>query len=223
MNRFTSLRRTAEGLIIVAACAIPLGCADSKPVSAPPPQAPVAKAPTAAARPAGMPTFKSSLVESQKEIDDILASLNTLATPGQTDLRGSYDKYCNNLGQMNDHAQALKVEADAMRASRDDYFGKWEEKVTEIDNPTIRASAEARRKRLRDAHEKIVTASSEAKDAYVPFMKDLEDIRKYLANDLSSSSIADLGDAIKKVQTDGAVVKGKIATIVSTLDSVQGS
>lgn len=222
MKRFNSIRGAAESLLILAACAAPLGCADSKPVSAPPPQASVTKAPSAAvARPAGLALFRSSLVESQKEIDDTLASLNTLATPGNADLRGSFDKYCNQLGLMNDHAQALKTEADAMRNSRDSYFGKWEEKVTEIDNPTIRASAEARRKRLRDAHEKIVTASSDAKDAYVPFMKDLEDIRKYLTSDLSSSSIADLGDAIKKVTTDSAVVKEKIGNIVTTLDSVQ--
>jgi hypothetical protein len=88
---------------------------------------------------------------------------------------------------------------------------------------TIRASAEARRQRLRNAQDQIVTASGDAKDAYVPFMKDLQDIKKYLAGDLSKSSIADLGDAANKVQTDGGTVKDKIGVIITTLDSVQGN
>ena len=108
-----------------------------------------------------------------------------------------------------------------MRASRDQYFANWEEKVSEIDSPTIRASAEARHKRLLDAHEQIITTSEDAKDAYVPFMKDLEDIRKYLSKYLSKSSIADLADAAKKVQGDGQTVKQKIGAIITTLDEVQ--
>ena len=53
-------------------------------------------------------------------------------------------------------------------------------------------------------------------------MKDLEDIRKYLSNDLSKSAVGDLGDAVKKVQADGQAVKAKIAAVLQTLDGVQG-
>ena len=204
------------------------GCAsDSREVNAPPvrtsggtsstPSAARSSSPAAA----GLENFRAGLVSGQEQIDKTLASLAELTDPNQTDLRGAYDRYCDNLARMNEHAQTMKREADAMRASRDDYFGKWEEKVTEIDNPTIRQSAEARRKRLRDAHERIITTSGEARDAYQPFMKDLQDIKKFLASDLSKGGIADLKDAAKKVQADGVVVKQKIGAVVETLDSVQ--
>lgn len=218
------------------------GCgSDSKAVDAPPVQAKtsssskaktssytypspsVSSAPRAETlAPSGMEGYRSGIIASQEQIDATLASLAELTDPSQTDLRGAYDRYCAQLTRMSDHAQTMKTEADAMRGSRDQYFGKWEEKVTEIDNPTIRASAEARRKRLRDAHENIVTSSGAARDAYEPFMKDLQDIKKYLAGDLSKGAVADLGDAAKKVQADGANVKQKLGAIVTTLDTVQG-
>lgn len=172
-------------------------------------------------KPKGISGFKQGLIQSEQQIDGTLAALATLTDPATTDLRGAYDKYCDQLARMRQHEQTMKTEADAMKASRAEYFGAWEDKASEIDNPTIRASAEARRKRLRDAHERITTAAGEARDAYVPFMKDLEDIRKYLAADLTKSSVADLGDAAKKVQASGSAVRGKIDAVITTLDSVE--
>jgi hypothetical protein len=219
-----------------------IGCgSDSKSVDAPPMQPPAAKSssavsssssarasaasPSGAPRaatlaPTGMEAYRAGIVASQEQIDKTLAALADLTDPGQTDVRGAYDRYCDQLARMDDHARIMKTEADSMRASRDQYFGKWEEKVTEIDNPTIRASAEARRKRLRDAHERIVTTSGAARDAYEPFMKDLQDIKKFLASDLSKNAVADIGDAAKKVRTDGANVNAKLGAVVATLDSV---
>jgi hypothetical protein len=195
------------------------GCAsDSSDVKAPPPRTSSSSS-TPAARagtnvPTGLDLYRNGLIESEQQIDKTLAALAELTDPNQQDIRGAYNKYCDQLARMKQHSDTLKREADAMRSSRDEYFGKWEAKSSEIENPTIRASAEARRKRLRDAHERIITTSADARDAYVPFMKDLGDIKKYLDNDLSKASIADLGDAAKKVQCDGAIVKEKIDAVV---------
>lgn len=203
----------------VSASVVLMGCSDTQPVKAPPPQKTEVKAQSV--KTTGIAEFRASLIESEQQIDATLASLANLNDPGQTDLTGAYNNYCDQLARMKEMSATLKTEADAMRASRDAYFSKWDEKVSEIDNPTIRQSAEARRKRLRDAHEQIITTSSEAKDAYVPFMKDLEDVRKYLANDLSKSSLADINDAVKSVQSNGVIVKNKIDAIVRTLTKVE--
>ena len=217
--------------IILAGCG-----SDSRPVNAPPPREttpppsasstypPPPRTSTATLTPnsASLAEFRAGLVESQRQIEVTLNSLEELTSPRTTDLRGAYNRYCDNLARMNHHAVTLRREADAMRASRDQYFGRWEQRVTEIDNPTIRNSAEARRKRLRDAHERIITTSGEARDAYGPFMKDLQDIKKFLSTDLSRGAIADLGDASKKVLSDGTVVNDRIGAVIQTLDSVQG-
>ena len=240
MMRLASTRAAAAALVAMSG----VGCgSDSRPVNAPPPRDTTAVAATApppqpppqppshsppprASRvspsAAGLKDFRAGLVESQRQIDATLASLRELTNPDTADLRAAYNRYCDQLARMNHHAVELRREADAMRASRDQYFGRWEDRVTQIDNPTIRNSAEARRKRLRDAHEEIITTSGEARDAYGPFMKDLQDIKKFLAADLSGGAIADLKEASKKVQEDGAVVNARIGAVIETLDAVQG-
>jgi hypothetical protein len=208
------------------AMAMAVGCSSHEKVQAPPPSK---KSTTAA--PAGtkaapsispMQQFRNDLVAGEQQIDATLKSLNTLSDPKTTDLRAAYDDFTNQLARTNDAADTIKREANAMRTARDQYFANWEEKVTEIDNPTIRASAEARRARMRDAQERIVSKSMAVRDSYEPFMKDLQDVKKYLGPDLSKDSIADIGDAVKKVQTDGTIVKQKIDAVVAELDAVQG-
>jgi hypothetical protein len=124
---------------------------------------------------------------------------------------------------MNAHADQLKHEAEAMRASGNQYFAAWEQKVAQIDNPTIRASADARRARIRDSQERIAADTSDAKDAYGPFMRDLQDVRKFLGSDLSKQNTALLGDVQTKARASGATVKSKLSSIIAELDSIDAA
>jgi hypothetical protein len=164
--------------------------------------------------------MRQDLVAGQQQIDRTLASLRKLTDPSTTDLRGAYDEYSNNLARMNDHSEKVSREANAMRNDRNAYFAQWEAKLTEIENPTIRASAEQRRNKLRQSHERITTLSGEARDAYDPFMRDLQDVRKFLGGDLSRQSVSMLGDVQRKAAASGATVNQKIAAIVAELDAI---
>src|SRR6185503_1292794 len=114
-------------------------------------------------------------------------------------------------------------EAEAMRAKRNEYFARWEEKVSEIDNPNIRASAEAKRARLRESHDRITTASAQAKDAYEPFMRDLQDTRRFLGGDLNRQSVSMLGEVQKKATANGATVKEKLGVVIRELDAIEAA
>ena len=224
----------AGALVICVA----LGCSnpDVRPVDAPPPQKSSSTYSSRSAAPAGSPTpaplqpslttptlvqFREALAQSIRDIDETLVSLTALTDPAQSDLRTAYATYCDRLAGMETQAQSIKYQADGMRASREQYLVAWETKTSEIDNPTIRASAEARRRRLRDSYEQIAVASAESRDAYTPFVRDLHDIKKYLANDLSKSGVADLGDATQKVRASGATVKAKIQSLIQVIDRVE--
>jgi len=224
MIRFVQAARLGTTLALFAA----VGCSaptDVRQVKAPP----VQPAANPSARPAETPSsttptlaqFNVSVGGAQQQIDATLASLAALTDPAQSDVRGAYDKYCDNLARMQQHAASMRKEAESMHTLRDAYFNNWENENPEADNPTIRATTEARRKRLRDAHQQILSASNDAKDAYVPFMWGLEDIKKYLAPDLSKASSTDMQTAAKKAQAGGAAVKEKLGVLAHTLESVQ--
>jgi len=208
-----------------------LGCAsDTRQVDAPPPHPaqPAAAAQNAAAAPSPAPSLeslRSDLSESKNQIDAALASLTRLTDPKtpQTELRPTYDAYADQLARITQHSEKLKREAEAMRASKAEYFAKWDQKAEQIDNPSIRASADARRARMRAGYERITEASLAAKEAYQPFMKDLQDVRRYLGAELSRDNATMLEGVSRKANADGVTVKQKIDTVIAELDAVNGA
>jgi hypothetical protein len=210
--------------VLVAAMAAGCG-SDTRPVKAPPPQPDtVARTSTAVMPASSIERFKADLVQSNIEIDRVLATLGTLTNPATapSDLRRTFDTYSDQLARMTQHSEQMKREAEQMRDAQAAYFARWEEKAAQIDNPSLRASAEERKSRLRAAHERITSSSLLARDAYDPFMRDLQDVRKYLAADLSPTSVQMLGDVSKRANADGAAVKQRINTVIRELDAVEG-
>jgi hypothetical protein len=223
--------RTSRFLGSAMAVSLAAGCgsSDTRPVNAPPAAAPSS---ASKARPAAQPMrsqaaeavgpvrMRADLIQGKQHVNSALASLRQLTDPATTDLNAPFNKYSNDLAALEQHAEKMKRESNAMRQSRSEYFAGWEEKVSEIDNPTIRASAEARRSRLRAAQERLTTKSGEVRDAYEPLMRDMQDVRKFLAGDLSKQSTAMVADAASKVQQSGAVLNQKVDALVAELDAI---
>jgi YD repeat-containing protein len=222
MKKLTYRNLPAEVLritgMLVVTCMMTLGCSDTKPVQAPPPQAPT-PSPTLSAP--SIESFNASLGKAKSDVDAALGALTKLTDPTTTDLRLAYDEYSDRLARIVQGSETVRREAGAMRSSRAAYFQKWEDRMMEIDNPTIRATAEQRRIKLRDAHERITTATLAAGDAYDPFIRDLQDVRKFLAPDLSRQSVNMLGDIQKKCLENGNVLKQKIDLVISELNAIQ--
>src|SRR4051812_1149667 len=190
--------------------------------AAPPPVAPKAGA-TAAGTMTSAAQFRGDLVQSKSQVDRVLASLTNLTDANQTDLPGAYKRYSDDLTRMNQHAERIRAEAKAMSDARDAYFAQWDQKVASTENPTIRADAEARRDQLRASQGRLATSTGDLRDTYVPFMKDLEEVRAFVAKDLSKDTTSVLGNVTKKAQQDGALVNQRIDTVISDLDALQAN
>src|SRR4051812_38868485 len=129
------------------------GCGDSdkRPVNPPPVQSSARNTTDArnasGALIASADDFRAKLIGCKRQIDSTLGALAEVANPNTVDLRAAYDRYCDQLARTEQQAVDVKKEASEMRTARQAYFASWEAKASDIDNPTIRASAEARRQR----------------------------------------------------------------------------
>ena len=166
--------------------------------------------------------LRKNLVAGKDQVDRTLQSLSSLTDPNTVDLQTAYKNYGMQVDRMKQHAAQTKVDADAMRQTREAYFAKWDQRISQTDNPTIRAEAEATRARLRSGQEKLIADSALAKEAYDPFITDLEDVRKFLTNDVTKDAISVLSPTAKKAQENGKLLKQRIDTLVADLDSIEG-
>jgi hypothetical protein len=216
------------GPALVVCLAAGCGGSEGRSVNAPPAGSPSSKARAASATPprsaaaeaVGPAHLRADLLQAKQHVNSALASLRRLTDPAAADLQAPFNKYSNDLSALEQQAEKMRRESNKMRESQSQYFAGWEEKVSEIDNPTIRASAEDRRSRLRQAQERLTTKSGEVRDAYEPLLRDMQDVRKFLAGDLSKQSISMVADAANKVQQSGAVLNQKIDALVAELDAL---
>ena len=167
--------------------------------------------------------FRNDLVQAKSQVERTLASLTSLTDPNQSDLAGAYKRYSDDLMRMNQHAAHTRSEAKAMQDARDAYFARWEQKAASTDNPAIRADAEARRDALRASQQRLTTSTGELRDAYDPFMRDLEEVRTFVGKDLSKDTTSVLGTVTKKAQQDGQVVNQRIDAVIADLDSLKST
>src|SRR5262245_504946 len=145
-------------------------------------EAQMAAAKAAAAKEAASPErLRENLVTAKDQIDKSLAALSEVADPAQTDLKGAYARYSAQVDALKAQSQTIKGQADAMRQARQAYFAQWDQRIASINDPTLRSGAEAKRARLRAAQEKITTDSAAARDAYDPFITDLQSAQKFLS------------------------------------------
>ena len=166
--------------------------------------------------------LRKNLVAGKDQVDRTLQSLSSLTDPNTVDLQTAYKNYGTQVDRMKQHAAQTKLDSDAMRQTREAYFAKWDQRISQTDNATIRAEAEATRARLRSGQDKLIADSALAKEAYDPFMTDLEDVRKFLANDVTKDAISVLSPTAKKAQENGKLLKQRIDTLVADLDSIEG-
>jgi hypothetical protein len=166
--------------------------------------------------------LRADLVQSKTQIDQCLSALTELADPNQTDLRASYKRYGEQIERLSRQSQRIQAEADAMRQARSAYFAKWDAHIAQTPNPTIRAEAESRRTRLRAAQDRISADAAEAKEAFQPFMTNLQDVRTFLAKELSRDTTSILGPAVRKAQADGSILKQRLDAVIADLDALGG-
>jgi chromosome segregation ATPase len=152
------------------------------------------------------------------QVDLVLASLNSLQ--GATDLNAAFAKYSAQVDKSQADAADIKSRAADMRARGQEYVKKWQEEMSTITDPDLKAVADARRQAVQDKYAEIQTAADGIRQSYTAFDSDITGIRTYLANDLTPGGVTAAKSIIEKANTDGAKLKESIATVVAMMDKV---
>src|SRR5690349_8204866 len=84
----------------------------------------------------GLKDTRDELADCRKQVDQTLAALNGLQA-AQSDLRPAYDKYKNEVKEMENKAKAVADRAADMRARADEYQKKWQEEMRKVSNPDL--------------------------------------------------------------------------------------
>src|SRR6185436_18295468 len=121
---------------------------------------------------------------------------------------------------MQAQAKIARDRADSMKKNGQASFAAWEQEVEAINNADIRKEAQKRYTKRKKSYDKILKALEEAREELVPFMSDLNDIRKLLESELTESTVSATKSTIRSADWHGEDVRDSLTDVEKEIDRV---
>jgi len=157
---------------------------------------------------------------SRSQVNHTLTTLDKLSGGG--DLQKAFDEYVGSVGALKTSAAEARQRAQAMKDRGKEFIAKWQAESANVENPSIKQAMEERKARVQAHYDDISKAAQEIRDAYQPFMKNLEEIQKALSLDLSANGIKSLQPAMGQAKMQGQTLMQKMDKLHKELADVKG-
>jgi hypothetical protein len=164
-------------------------------------------------------SLRADCATARRQVTVTLEELNRLRVK-DIELRPQFEKYKAELVKMEERAENGRSRADAMKAKGQEFFADWEQHVKSIQNPDIRKAAQSRLAQRKKSYNKILAAMLEAKEQLVPFMSDLNDLKKMFDGELTASSVTSAKDLFRQANWHGGDVNESLQDVEKELDRV---
>lgn len=165
---------------------------------------------------------REQLVQAEHQVDAALISMDRLAAQPR-DLKQTYKAYASEVSKTVNEADEAEQRADEMRERWQEYITNWEQEADRIRSEQLRAGATERRQGVRDNYNRLRDVANNTRQAYDPFLRQLQDIRRALSLDLTPAGVEAAKPAMETAREAGAHLKEQIDAFIQELDSVSAA
>ncbi len=169
---------------------------------------------------AGIAQFRQEIAKAKLAVDDTVKSLGQVAVTADTNPRDAFKQFSKSLANLESTAAEAKKRAAEVKAQGQAYFANWEKQLAQLKNPEIKTLAVQQKAKLQASFDSIRTAAAPLKAQFDPWLSDLQDLQKYLSNDLTISGVDAAKPLFAKTQTEGFEVQKSMDALVAELNTV---
>jgi hypothetical protein len=168
---------------------------------------------------------KHEMAAVRARIDDTLASLEQLVNASPPDLQKAYARYARNVDGMRAEAQAMERRANDLRRRGTEYLTGWQRTQREVQDPQLRALSQERREQVAGNLADVNASFLAVRDAFSPFLTDLEDVRKVIGNDLTATGVSTVRntEVVRNAYAHGVEVANQLDTAIAEFDELARS
>jgi len=162
---------------------------------------------------------RQEMGKAKTQKDRTMTALDQLATQSGGNLKKAYNKFSNELKKLDKSAKNLRKLATNMRGKSQAYFQNWQKELSKLNNPTLQEQAQARRQEAVEKFEAIEPRIQAAREVFIDFMANLQDIDRYLGSDLSSRGVQTISGMVEETKRQNQQVDQNIAEFLAALDA----
>ena len=166
-----------------------------------------------------MVELRDSMVATRGQIEKTLVSLNGLMTAPPDGLRAAYKEYTKDTDEIAQQAVTVDEESRQLRQRSDEWLAGWQTSHADVRDPELRALSERRRAQALERIQNIDRSLAEAREAFAPFVSNLQDVKKVVGNDLTPNGVAAVSGAavVQNANRSGAAVARALAVTIVDL------
>jgi hypothetical protein len=161
--------------------------------------------------------------KARAQIDTVLSSLDTMLNAPADRLREAYDRYDKDVKKMNQYADAIRENDTDLRKNGNTYLAQWQRDASNVSDPELRAIAEQRRGQIAQSSQSMRSTLTSAAGSFEAFLRDINDIRKVMGNDLTLTAQANVKQTTvaQTAGSNGDRVKSAIRDAERALESLR--
>lgn len=168
-----------------------------------------------------MQTVDNDIKEIIVQLDAINNSLNELTKSGQADMKKAFDLFSDNASEIKEMEQEFAEHAEEMEESGEAYFSEWASDDQNYDNPDIQRRSDERREALSATYDKIAENNEGVKEAFRTYVSDINEIERFLSNDLTSDGMDAISNIANDVVENGAHLKNELQNLQAAIEDAR--
>jgi uncharacterized membrane-anchored protein YhcB (DUF1043 family) len=131
--------------------------------------------------------LRQAMTETRAQIEKTLASLINLTNAPAENLRPAYQEFAKNTDTMTEQARRIEAESNQVQRRSDRWLSSWEK--SQVQNPELKQLSAERREQVVQRFQSIEGSLVAAREAFGPFVRNLQDVKKVVGNDLTPRGV----------------------------------
>lgn len=170
-------------------------------------------------------SIKDARLEATRTSDQLkttLDSLNALTKLKEGDLRAAYNTFAANVPKTEAGSAWTATYVKWMAGDGQQYFKNWQKTIDGIGNEPLRKKSQKRLDNVRKSYDKVEAALVSATDKFKPFLADLNDVRKALANDVTAGGVKAIKSTVSQANWNYQSVKKGMENALKEMEKMEG-
>jgi hypothetical protein len=169
-------------------------------------------------------SIKEARAETARTSDQLkstVGALNVLTSQKKGDLRPAYETFCSEISKTEAAANWTKMRINWMTGEGQTYFGNWQKTVDGINNEKLRKKSQKRLDAVQESYKKVEGSLQQAGDKFVPFLSDLNDIKKALAADITPGGMKAIKSTVRSANWNKQFLDQSVNSALKEMDKMQ--
>jgi hypothetical protein len=171
-------------------------------------------------------SMKETRMEASQTRDQLvatLAALTALTKQTKGDLRPAYQAFCAELPKTEAAAAATRKRTAWMQGDGLKYFDDWQKTIDGISKDSLRKVSQKRLDATKKSYGKVTASFQDAVEKFKPFLADLGDIQKVLANDVTPNGVKALRSTVSDANWRYKTVDRTINDVLAEMKKMEAS